>query len=63
MLHWIEEALEHRNVFRRARKSNRLRALGILLYHLALGLRDTSMVLDAFGGASHDMALLAVGLV
>ncbi len=54
MLQLVEDALEHKRVFRRARKSNRLRALGIVLYHLGLSLRDCSTVLFNFGEASHE---------
>jgi putative transposase len=54
LLHWVWDALEHRKVFRRERKTNWLRALGIVLYHLGLSLRDASMVLCLFDEASHE---------
>lgn len=54
MLQSVEDALEHKRVFRRARKSNWLRALGIVLYHLGLSLRDCSTVLQNMGEASHE---------
>jgi putative transposase len=54
MLQLVEDALEHKRVFRRAGKSNWLRSLGIVLYHLGLSLRDCSTVLFNFGEASHE---------
>jgi putative transposase len=54
MLQWVENALIHNGVFVRNRKSNRVRALGITMYHMGLSLRDTSVILGYFGGASHE---------
>jgi len=54
VLHRVENAIESRKLFVRQRKSNWLRALGVVLYHLGLSLRDTSLVLDGIGGASHE---------
>ncbi len=54
MLQSVEDALEHKRIFRRTRKSNWLRSLGIVLYHLGLSLRDCSTVLFNFGEASHE---------
>jgi putative transposase len=54
MLQWVENALIHNGVFVRNRKSNRVRALGITMYHMGLSLRDTSTILGYFGGASHE---------
>jgi len=39
---------------RRARRSNELRALGTVLYHLGLSLRDAPTVIDVLSGASHE---------
>ena len=54
MLQLVEKALIHNGLFVRERKSNRVKALGITLYHMGLSLRDTSMILAYFGGASHE---------
>ncbi len=55
MPHWIEEALGAKRIFRRARTDDRTRALGIVLYHLGLSLRDTSLVLaEGFVARSHE---------
>ena len=54
MLHWIENALRVKRVFRRARTDEWIRALGIVLYHLGLSLRDTSLVLTNFVARSHE---------
>lgn len=54
MLQWVENALIHNGVFVRERKSNRVRALGITMYHMGLSLRDTSVILGYFGGATHE---------
>ncbi len=48
MLSHIEELLEAKNVFERNRTPLRIRALGILLYHLGLSLRNCSMALSSF---------------
>lgn len=50
----VIDALMAGDVFRRTRKSIWLRGLGIVLYDLALNLRDASMVLGSIEeGASH----------
>lgn len=54
MLQRIVDALRYRRIFRRARKDDLTRALGIVLYHLGLSLRGTSSVLQYFDGASHE---------
>ena len=54
MLSHIEEVLEAKNVFERHRKSLRTRALGILLYHLGISLRNCSLVLSSFEEVSHE---------
>jgi len=54
MLHWVENAIRYRKLFVRKRKSERIRALGIVLYHLGLSLRDVSMVLGYAEDASHE---------
>jgi len=54
ILSHIEELLEAKNVFERNRTPLRIRALGILLYHLGLSLRNCSMVLSSFEPISHE---------
>ena len=54
MLSHIEEVLEGKNFFERHRKSSRTHALGILLYHLGISLRNCSMVLSSFEEVSHE---------
>ena len=54
MLSYIEKLLEFKNVFERNRTPLRIRALGILLYHLGLSLRSCSMVLSSFTPVSHE---------
>ena len=54
MLQWVENALRAKRVFRRARTDDWIRALGIVLYHLGLSLRDTSLVLGSFLARSHE---------
>ena len=58
MLSHIEELLEAKNVFERNRTPLRIRALGILLYHLGLSLRNCSMVLSSFEPISHESVRL-----
>ena len=58
MLSHIEELLEAKNVFERSRTPLRIRALGILLYHLGLSLRNCSMVLSSFEPISHESVRL-----
>jgi len=54
MLAHIEKLLEAKNVFERHRKSLSTRALGILLYHLGISLRNCSLVLSSFEQVSHE---------
>ena len=58
MLTRIEKLLEVKNVFERNRTPLRIRALGILLYHLGLSLRNCSMVLSSFTAVSHESVRL-----
>lgn len=58
MLSHIEELLEAKNVFERNRTPLRIRALGILLYHLGLSLRNCSMVLTSFTPVSYESVRL-----
>ena len=58
MLPRIEKLLEVKNVFERNRTPLRIRALGILLYHLGLSLRNCSMVLSSFTAVSHESVRL-----
>jgi len=54
MLSYIEKLLEAKKIFERNRTPLRIRALGILLYHLGLSLRNSSMILSSFTAASHE---------
>ena len=54
VLQSVVDALRERRIFRRARTDDRVRALGIVLYHLGLSFRDTSLVLDNFVPRSHE---------
>jgi transposase-like protein len=54
VLQHVEDALKAKRIFRRARTDDWVRALGIVLYHLGLSLRDTSLVLDNFEPRSHE---------
>jgi len=54
LLQRVVDALNHRKVFRRARKSNEVRALGVLLYYLGLSVWKAEAVLKDFGGGSHE---------
>jgi len=57
LLH-VEELLEAKNVFERNRTPLQIRALGIVLYHLGLSLRNCSMVLTSFIPVSHESVRL-----
>jgi hypothetical protein len=46
----VEKWLEERKIFSRKRKSNKLRALGMLLYHAGLSYEKAGM----FAGASYE---------
>ena len=54
LLQRVEDALREKRIFRRARTDDRIRALGIVLYHLGVSLRDTSLVLERFTPRSHE---------
>jgi len=54
LLQRVVDALNHRKVFRRARKPKDLRALGIVLHYLGLSCLKVEHVLRPFGGASHE---------
>ena len=54
MLQLVEDALKHNRIFARERKPNKIRALGIVLYHLGLSLRDISLILTYFNNVSHE---------
>ena len=58
MLSHIMEVLEAKKIFERNRTPVRIRALGILLYHLGLSLRNCSMVLSSFTVVSHESVRL-----
>jgi putative transposase len=55
MLRQVEEALRAKKVFQRERTDDWIRAIGIVLYHLGLSLRDASLVVtEAFISRSHE---------
>ena len=54
MLSNIEKVLEAKNIFERERKSMKTRALGVILYHFGISLRNTSLVISSFEQASHE---------
>lgn len=54
----MEELLDVENVFERNRTPLRIRALGIMLYHLGLSLCNCSMVLSSFTPISHESVRL-----
>jgi len=54
MLPHLEELLEAKNIFVRNRKKMRTRALGILLYHFGLSLRNCKTILSSFEDISHE---------
>jgi len=54
MLTRLVNALRAQRVFVRRRKSDDLRALGILLVYLGLSTRQAEEVLRGFGGASYE---------
>jgi transposase-like protein len=54
VLQWVVDALRAKRIFLRARTDDFVRALGIVLYHLGLSLRDASLVLEGFVPRSHE---------
>ena len=54
MLSNMEKVLEAKNIFERERKNMKTRALGVILYHFGISLRNTSMVISSFEPASHE---------
>ena len=58
ILSHMVELLEAKNAFVRNRAPLRIRAIGILLYHLGLSLRNCSMVLASFTPVSHESVRL-----
>jgi putative transposase len=54
MLSNMEKVLEAKNIFERDRKSIKTRALGVILYHFGVSLRNTSTVISCFEPASHE---------
>jgi putative transposase len=55
MLSNMEKVLEAKNIFERERKSIKTRALGVILYHFGISLRNTSVVISSFEPASHEV--------
>jgi transposase-like protein len=54
MLPRLEELLEAKNIFVRKRKQKKTRALGILMYHYGLSLRQCRTILSSFEDISHE---------
>ena len=54
MLSHLEEALEAKKIFVRKRKQRKTRALGILMYHYGLSLRQCRNILSGFEDISHE---------
>jgi len=54
MLSHLEELLEAKKVFERKRKNMKSRALGILLYHYGLSLRQCKTIVSGFENVSHE---------
>jgi transposase-like protein len=54
MLSNMEKVLEAKNIFERERKCMKTRALGVILYHFGVSLRNTSLVISCFEPASHE---------
>jgi transposase-like protein len=50
----MEKVLEAKKIFERERKSMKTRALGVILYHFGISLRNTSLVVSSFEQASHE---------
>ena len=48
------KALEAKNIFEQERKSMKTRALGVILYHFGISLRNTRLVISSFESASHE---------
>ena len=58
MLSYLEELLEAKNIFERKRKKTSSRALGILLYHFGVSLRNCREVISSFELVSHEAVRL-----
>jgi transposase-like protein len=58
MLSYLEKVLEAKNIFERKRKKTSSRALGILLYHLGVSLRNCHEVVSSFEPVSHEAVRL-----
>jgi len=58
MLSNMEKVLEAKNIFERERKNMKTRALGVILYHFGVSLRNTSAVISSFEPASHEAVRL-----
>jgi len=54
MLSHIIEALESKKIFVRRRKSTKSKALGILLYHYGISLRNCRTIVSSFENVSHE---------
>ncbi len=54
MLSYIEEFIEAKKIFERKRKTNKVRALGILLYHYGLSLRKCRNIISGFEPVGHE---------
>ena len=54
MLSHLEELLEAKKVFERKRKNMKSRALGILLYHYGLSLRQCKTIVSGFENVNHE---------
>lgn len=54
MLSHLEELLEAKKIFVRKRKQRKTRALGILMYHYGLSLRQCKNILSGFEDISHE---------
>ena len=58
MLSHLEKVLEAKNIFERKRKKTSSRALGILLYHFGVSLRNCREVVSSFEPVSHEAVRL-----
>ncbi len=58
MLSYLEKVLEAKNIFERQRKKTSSRALGILLYHFGVSLRNCHEVVSSFEPVSHEAVRL-----
>ncbi len=58
ILSYLEKVLEAKNIFERQRKKTSSRALGILLYHFGVSLRNCHEVVSSFELVSHESVRL-----